>query len=104
MYATELVQCCHRRGQPTMLLKLDFAKAFDSVAWPCLMKVLAARGFPELWCTSIGVLLSTSRSAVMVNGCPGPSGSLAKRAPTRGCSVPVFVPPYGGRPSADDQI
>jgi hypothetical protein len=32
VYATELVQCCHKRRAPTVVLKLDFAKAFDSVS------------------------------------------------------------------------
>jgi hypothetical protein len=55
-----------------MVLKLDFAKAFDSVSWSSLLQVLAARGFPDQWCSWIHMLLSTSRYAVMVNGCPGP--------------------------------
>ena len=29
--AMELVQCCHKRKAPTLVIKLDFAKAFDSV-------------------------------------------------------------------------
>jgi hypothetical protein len=29
IYALELVQCCNRRKLPTLVLKLDFAKAFD---------------------------------------------------------------------------
>ena len=37
IYATELVQCCHRRKTPTIVLKLDFAKAFDSVNWDSLL-------------------------------------------------------------------
>lgn len=32
VYATELVQYCHRLKYPTVVLKLDFAKAFDSVS------------------------------------------------------------------------
>ena len=31
VYATELVQCCHKRKVPTLVIKLDFAKAFDTV-------------------------------------------------------------------------
>jgi hypothetical protein len=31
VYATELVQCCYKRKAPTLVVKLDFAKAFDSV-------------------------------------------------------------------------
>lgn len=33
VYATELVQCCYKRKVPTLVVKLDFAKAFDSVDW-----------------------------------------------------------------------
>ena len=47
----ELVQCCHKRKLPTLVLKLDFAKAFDSVNWDSLLHILASRGFPMLWCS-----------------------------------------------------
>lgn len=50
MYAMELVQCCYKRKAPTVVLKLDFAKAFDSVDWAGLMSVLQVRRFPMLWC------------------------------------------------------
>ena len=49
VYATELVQCCYQRKAPTVVLKLDFAKAFDSVDWAGLMSVMEVRGFPMLW-------------------------------------------------------
>lgn len=72
VYATELIQCCYQRKAPTLVLKLDFAKAFDSVDWDALMNMLMARGFPSLWCDWMKELLQTSKSAVLVNGCPGP--------------------------------
>jgi hypothetical protein len=31
VYALELVQVCHKRKKPALVLKLDFAKAFDTV-------------------------------------------------------------------------
>lgn len=31
IYALELVQCFYKRKTPTLALKLDFAKAFDTV-------------------------------------------------------------------------
>ncbi|CAN6353500.1 unnamed protein product [Urochloa humidicola] len=72
VYATELVQCCHRRRCPTIILKLDFAKAFDSVAWSSLLRILDARGFPQIWIDWIEQILSTSKSAILINGVPGP--------------------------------
>lgn len=70
--ATELVQCCHRRRAPTLVIKLDFAKAFDSVNWESLLKFLESRGFPAKWRRWMTMLLSTSKSAVLVSGVPGP--------------------------------
>lgn len=72
VYAVELVQCCHKRKVPTLGLKLDFAKAFDSVHWDSLLCILEVHGFPAQWNGWVHSLLSTSRSAVLVNGCPGP--------------------------------
>lgn len=69
---TKLVQTCHKRRAPTLVLKLDFAKAFDSVNWASLLRVLRAHGFPEIWCAWMQQLLATSKSAVLVNGIPGP--------------------------------
>ena len=31
VFAMELVQCCFKRKTPTLVLKLDFSKAFDSI-------------------------------------------------------------------------
>ena len=72
VYATELVQVCNKRKVPTIVLKLDFAKAFDTVSWDALMAILSARGFSPLWCHWVLDLLSSSKSAVLFNGCPGP--------------------------------
>lgn len=72
VYATELVQSCYKRKTPTLVIKLNFAKAFDSVNWDSLNTVLQVRGFPELWCRWMSQLLTTSRSVVLINGIPDP--------------------------------
>lgn len=72
VYALELVQVCHKRKKPAIVLKLDFAKAFDTVNWDGLFSVLSARGFPDKWNQWINSLLTSSKSAVLVNGCLGP--------------------------------
>jgi hypothetical protein len=71
VYATELVQTCFRRKAPTVVLKLDFAKAFDSVSWSSLRTVMLARGSPLLWCDWLDDIFISSRSAVLLNGVPG---------------------------------
>jgi hypothetical protein len=72
VFAAELVQVCYKRKVPTLVLKLDFAKAFDTVNWDSLMAVLRVRGFNDTWCSWIARVLSSSLTAVLVNGCPGP--------------------------------
>ena len=54
-----------------MVLKLDFAKAFDSINWESLRKIMAVRGFPPLWCDWMDTLFHSSRSAVLLDGVPG---------------------------------
>jgi hypothetical protein len=56
---------------PSLLLKVDIAKAFDSVAWPYLLQVLEHVGFPQRWRNWISILLSTASTKVMLNGRPG---------------------------------
>lgn len=45
-----MVQTCYCRKVPTIVLKLDFAKAFDSIEWLALRVIMQARGFPPRWC------------------------------------------------------
>jgi hypothetical protein len=61
----------HARQKPCLLLKIDIARAFDSVSWPFLMEILQHFGFPLAWRNWISVFLSTASSRVMVNGNPG---------------------------------
>jgi len=70
IYAMELVQHCHKQRLSTLVLKLDFAKAFDSVNWASLLHILQCRGFPTTWCSWIQHILTTSKSAILLNGCP----------------------------------
>uniref|UniRef100_A0A8R7TKT7 Reverse transcriptase domain-containing protein n=1 Tax=Triticum urartu TaxID=4572 RepID=A0A8R7TKT7_TRIUA len=55
-----------------MLLKLDIARAFDSVSWPFLLETLQHLGFGQRWRDWISILLSTASTRVMINGHPGP--------------------------------
>jgi hypothetical protein len=55
------------RRQTGVLLKLDLARAFDSISWSFLFEVLRRMGFLK-W---ISLLLYTANTRVMVNGVPG---------------------------------
>lgn len=45
VYAADLLSCCHKRKHPTIILKLEFKKDFDSVNWDSLDTILDCRGF-----------------------------------------------------------
>jgi len=72
IYALELIQVCHKRKKSAIVLKLDFAKAFNTVNSDSLFRILSARGFGDRWIKWMQVLLNTSKFAVLVNNCPGP--------------------------------
>ncbi|KAJ3689098.1 hypothetical protein LUZ61_018262 [Rhynchospora tenuis] len=88
--ARELISAIHKQTDPAFVLKLDFKKAFDSVAWPFLFKVLEKRGFPSLFNSWLRLLLTTSTSAVSVNDCLGPPFS-HKRGLRQGDPLSPFL-------------
>jgi hypothetical protein len=72
VYAADLLNCCHKSKAPTIVIKLDFKKAFDSVKWDSLLAILEHRGFPPRFCRWIRDILTTGKTAILLNGIPGP--------------------------------
>lgn len=72
LYTQNLVRALHRNKQSGLFLKLDIAKAFDSVRWDFLMEVLEHFGFGSMWRNRVSALLASSSSAVLLNGVRGP--------------------------------
>ncbi|XP_010240795.1 uncharacterized protein LOC104585565 [Brachypodium distachyon] len=71
LFVRNIARALHRQNKPTLLLKLDFPKAFDSVSWEYLLELLSCLGFPARWRDWISMLLSTASSSVLVNGTVG---------------------------------
>ncbi|KAK1609214.1 hypothetical protein QYE76_032887 [Lolium multiflorum] len=67
----EAAVALHRGRVPTLLLKLDVAKAFDSVSWSFLLCVLHQRGFGPRCIRWIALQLWTVLTKVLVNGHAG---------------------------------
>jgi len=67
----QTVKVLHRQKVPSLFLKLDISKAFDSVSWSFLLEVLQHLGFSLPWCNLVSNLLSTSSTCILVNGEPG---------------------------------
>jgi len=71
VYAADLLSVCYKRNVPTAVLKLDFRKAFDSVEWSSLDAILHARGFDDRWRRWVSSILSSGKTAILLNGVPG---------------------------------
>ena len=61
----------NRKKIPSSLYKIDIAKAFDSLDWTFLLKVLRHMGFSRRWLNWISLILSTASTKIILNGSPG---------------------------------
>ena len=66
----EIVQWCKSRKKQSMIFKVDFEKAYDSVRWDFIVDMLRRFGFGEKWCMWIKSCLHSSRGSVLINGSP----------------------------------
>ena len=64
------VSWCKHKQKQSMLFKVDFAKAYDSVRWDFLTDVLIAFGFGSKWCSWIRGTLESAMASVLINGSP----------------------------------
>ena len=62
------IKCLKMSRTPSVLVKVDIAKAFDSISWEFLLQLLQQRGFSSRWTGWIAGLLRTSSTRVLING------------------------------------
>lgn len=67
LYSQNIIRSLYRNKTDGLFLKLDIAKAFDSVRWDFVMEVLHQFGFGRKWQGWV----TTSSSAVLLNGSRG---------------------------------
>nr|GEW47367.1 RNA-directed DNA polymerase, eukaryota [Tanacetum cinerariifolium] len=66
----EIIHWCKSKKKQTMIFKVDFEKAFDSVRWDFLDDVMANFGFGTRWRDWILSCLKSSKGSILVNGSP----------------------------------
>jgi hypothetical protein len=108
MYSGQL--CIHTRPsanmqaeeEKTVVLKLDFRKAFDTVSWDCLHHTLVTRGFDQKWISWMSMLTSIAKTVILLNGIPGPWIPI-KRGLRQGDPLfPFAIHSYSGYPSENN--
>ena len=70
-WAYEYIHQCKQAGVPSVILKLDFAKAFDTVEHAAILKVFECLGFDPRWMNWLRMIMSSGTSEVLLNGVPG---------------------------------
>ncbi|GKD44085.1 RNA-directed DNA polymerase, eukaryota, partial [Tanacetum coccineum] len=66
----EVLQWCKSKKKQSLIFKVDFEKAYDSVRWDFLDDVLKKFGFGDKWCNWIQSCLRSSRGLININGSP----------------------------------
>ncbi|GKA50854.1 RNA-directed DNA polymerase, eukaryota, reverse transcriptase zinc-binding domain protein [Tanacetum coccineum] len=64
----EILQWCTKKKKKTLIFKVDFEKAFDSIRWDFLDDVLKEFGFRCKWRNWIQSCLTSSKGSILVNG------------------------------------
>ncbi|GJU30635.1 RNA-directed DNA polymerase, eukaryota, reverse transcriptase zinc-binding domain protein [Tanacetum coccineum] len=66
----EVLQWCKLKKKQSLIFKVDFEKAFDSIRWDFLDDILKKFGFGDKWCNWIQSCLRSSRGSIIINGSP----------------------------------
>lgn len=66
----ETVSWAKKEKHQVLLLKVDFAKAYDSVSWKFLQPILWQMNFGSKWGRWISACLESARASVLVNSSP----------------------------------
>nr|GEV20669.1 RNA-directed DNA polymerase, eukaryota [Tanacetum cinerariifolium] len=66
----EVLQWCKVKKKQSLIFKVDFKKAYDSVRWDFLDDILKKFGFGNKWCAWIQSFLRSSRGSIIINESP----------------------------------
>ena len=70
LVANEVIDYWYKRKEKGLICKLDIEKAYDSINWKFLMKVLRKMGFESRWMDWMWWCISTAKLSILINGVP----------------------------------
>ncbi|WVZ92280.1 hypothetical protein U9M48_038358 [Paspalum notatum var. saurae] len=70
-YVRGAIKHFHSSKTPMLFIKLDIAKAFDSVRWEYLLELMQQLGFGQKWRDLISYLWASTTSRILLNGALG---------------------------------
>lgn len=70
-WAFEYFHICHHSRKETVIIKIDFEKAFDKIEHQVIMEMMKFKGFPDKWINWVDAILKSGNSSVLLNGLAG---------------------------------
>jgi hypothetical protein len=67
----EYIYLCQASQNLIIILKLDFAKAFDTIEHESIIQVMRHKGFNRKWLSWAKIILSTRTCMILLNEIPG---------------------------------
>ena len=87
---SDIIEYCTNKNIPSIILLADFEKAFDTVKWSFLTKILGFFGFGHNFRKWISILYKDSESCVTNNGYLSPFFKLS-RGIRQGCPISALL-------------
>ncbi|GFS31963.1 hypothetical protein Acr_00g0020140 [Actinidia rufa] len=78
LIAKEVMDWWKSKSKRGLLIKIDFEKAYDSINWKFLLKMMKFLGFGNKWIKWMDECITTARSSVLINGSPTEEFKLEK--------------------------